>query len=131
VYTAKDVSFPLVNSLNFDESYTRLRENVDVGLITGELSTEFQVQPCVRTQQPGTNDFAVAATFNKWKTKMRSTGRFISHRIQQLPHKRTYQCELGSTINELTYNTISSLSVCSLMKSIKIKQRVVQDIKVG
>ena len=117
VYTAKDVSFsPLVNSLNFDESYTRLRENVDVvTTLTGELfQPNFKFNLAFAPNSQVTNDFSVATSIQQMEKNENEINRQVTYLIVfnsfAPPESGPTNVGFGSTINELTYNTISSLS---------------------
>jgi hypothetical protein len=117
VYTAKDVSFsPLVTSLNFDESYARLRENVDVvTTLTGELfQPNFRFNLAFAPNSQVTNDFAVATAIQHMEKSPNEINRQVTYLIVfnsfAPPESGPTNVGFGSTINELTYNTISSLS---------------------
>ncbi len=117
VYTAKDVSFsPLVTSLDFDESYNRLRENVDVvTTLTGELfQPNFKFSLAFTPNSQVTNDFAVATSIQQMEKNPNEINRQVTYLIVfnsfAPPESGPTNVGFGSTINELTYNTISSLS---------------------
>jgi hypothetical protein len=117
VYTAKDVSFsPLVTSLKFDESYTRLRENVDVvTTLTGELfQPNFRFSLAFAPNSQVTNDFAVATAIQQMEKNPNEINKQVTYLIVfnsfAPPESGPTNVGFGSTINELTYNTISSLS---------------------
>ena len=117
VYTAKDVSFsPLVTSLNFDESYSRLRENVDVvTTLTGELfKPDFKFSLAFAPNSQVTNNFAVATSIQQMEKNPNEINKQVTYLIVfnsfAPPESGPTNVGFGSTINELTYNTISSLS---------------------
>ncbi|MGK2862584.1 MAG: translocation/assembly module TamB domain-containing protein [Chitinophagaceae bacterium] len=117
IYTAENVSFsPLVNSLNFDPSFARLRENVFVVVnLTGALfKPDFKFSLAFPPNSKVNGDFSVASSLEQMEKNPNEINRQVTYLIVfnsfAPPESGPTNVGFGSTINELTYNTISSIS---------------------
>ncbi|MEO8406763.1 MAG: translocation/assembly module TamB domain-containing protein, partial [Chitinophagaceae bacterium] len=122
-YTAERVSFaPLVNnSLTVDPSYTRVRENV---LVVAHMTDSlFKPQFKFGLEFPPTSkvatDFSITSAIEQMEKNENEINRQVTYLIVfnsfAPPETQTAQNSgvnggIGTTINELTYSTISSLS---------------------
>ncbi|MFC0773121.1 translocation/assembly module TamB domain-containing protein [Terrimonas alba] len=117
VYTAENVSFsPLVNALNFDPAYSRLRDDVYVvAYLSGDLfKPDFRFSLDFPSNSKVKNDFAVAKSIELMQNNTNDLNRQVTYLIVfnsfAPPESGPTNVGFGSTINELTYNTISSIS---------------------
>lgn len=119
MYTAENVSFaPLASALNFDNSYSRLREDVYVVVdLSGDLfSPEFKFNLEFPPNSKVNSDFSVASNIEQMEKNENEINRQVTYLIvfnSFAPPEtatNTSTTGFGSAINELTYNTISSLS---------------------
>jgi hypothetical protein len=117
IYIAENVSFsPLVNALNFDPSYARLRDNVYVvANLTGDLfKPDFKFNLDFPPNSKVKNDFAVTKSIEQMANNTNDINRQVTYLIVfnsfAPPESGPTNVGFGSTINELTYNTISSIS---------------------
>lgn len=117
VYTAENVSFsPLVNALNFDPSYSRLRDDVYVvANLTGDLfKPDFKFSLGFPPNSKVNSDFSVASSIEQMENNPNEINRQVTYLIVfnsfAPPESGPTNVGFGSTINELTYNTISSIS---------------------
>ena len=117
VYTAENVSFsPLVNTLNFDPSFSRLRENVYVVVnLTGDLfQPDFKFSLGFPPNSKANSDFSVASSIQQMEKNPNEINRQVTYLIVfnsfAPPESGPTNTGFGSTINELTYNTITSIS---------------------
>ncbi len=119
MYTAENVSFaPLASALNFDNSYARLREDVYVVVdLSGDLfSPEFKFNLEFPPNSKVNSDFSVASNIEQMEKNENEINRQVTYLIvfnSFAPPEtatNTNATGFGSAINELTYNTISSLS---------------------
>lgn len=117
VYTAENVSFsPLVNALNFDPSYSRLRDDVYVvANLSGDLfQPEFRFSLGFPPNSKVNSDFSVASSIEQMEKNENEINRQVTYLIVfnsfAPPESGPTNVGFGSTINELTYNTISSIS---------------------
>jgi TamB, inner membrane protein subunit of TAM complex len=117
VYTAENVSFsPLVTTLNFDPSFARLRENVYVvANLTGDLfKPDFKFSLGFPPNSKANSDFSVASSIQQMEKNANEINRQVTYLIVfnsfAPPESGPTNVGFGSTINELTYNTISSIS---------------------
>ncbi len=114
-YTAKDVSFaPLVTNLNFDPSYSRLREDVDVVVVlTGDLfKPDFKFS--LDFPPNITNDFTVSSQLEQIEKNENEIHRQVTYLIVfnsfAPPESGPTNVGFASTINELGYSTITTIS---------------------
>lgn len=117
VYRAENVSFsPLVNALNFDPSYSRLRDDVFVIVnLTGDLfKPDFEFSLDFPPNSKVNSDFSVASAIEQMEKNTNDLNRQVTYLIVfnsfAPPESGPTNVGFGSTINELTYNTISSIS---------------------
>ena len=117
VYTAENVSFsPLVNALNFDKSFSRLRDDVYVvAYLSGDLfKPDFKFSLDFPSNSKVKNDFAVAKSIELMQNNPNDLNRQVTYLIVfnsfAPPESGPTNVGFGSTVNELTYNTISSIS---------------------
>lgn len=117
IYIAENVSFsPLVNALNFDPAYSRLRDDVYVvAKLTGDLfKPDFKFNLDFPANSKVKNDFAVAKSIELMQNNTNDINRQVTYLIVfnsfAPPESGPTNVGFGSTINELTYNTISSIS---------------------
>ena len=117
VYTAENVSFsPLVNALNFDPSYARLRDDVYVvANLSGDLfKPDFKFSLGFPPNSKVNSDFSVASSIAQMEKNENEINRQVTYLIVfnsfAPPESGPTNVGFGSTINELTYNTISSIS---------------------
>lgn len=119
MYTAENVSFaPLASALNFDNSYARLREDVYVVVdLSGDLfSPEFKFNLEFPPNSKVNSDFSVASNIEQMEKNENEINRQVTYLIvfnSFAPPETATNANatgFGSAINELTYNTISSLS---------------------
>ncbi len=117
VYTAENVSFsPLVNTLNFDPSFSRLRENVYVVVnLTGDLfKPDFKFSLAFPPNSKVNSDFSVATSIDQMEKNPNEINRQVTYLIVfnsfAPPESGPTNVGFSSTINELNYNTISSIS---------------------
>ncbi|MES1217861.1 MAG: hypothetical protein ABUT20_20310, partial [Bacteroidota bacterium] len=114
-YTASKVSFaPLVNALNLDPSISRYREDVYVvATLTGELfKPEFKFRLAFPSNTRATNDPSISFNIQQMEKNENEINRQVTYLIvfnSFAPIENT-SGSLGSTVNELTYAAISSLS---------------------
>jgi hypothetical protein len=116
-YTAENVSFaPLVQALNLDQVYNRLRDDVYVvAKLTGDLfKPEFRFTLDFPPNSTVKNDFAVAKSIEMMQTNMNDINRQVTYLIVfnsfAPPEAGPTNVGFSATISELTYNTISSIS---------------------
>ena len=117
MYVAKQVSFaPLANALNFDNAYARLREDVYVvANLSGDLfKPQFKFNLDFPQNSKVSSDFSVMSNIQQMEKNDNEINRQVTYLIVfnsfAPPETATNPNGLGSAINELTYNTISSLS---------------------
>lgn len=122
VYTAKKVSFaPLANTLlNTDPAYSKLREDVYVVVtLTGDLfKPDFKFGLEFPPNSQVASDFAITSNIQQIEKNENEINRQVTYLIvfnsfapQETAQNSTVASGgIGSTINELTYSTISSLS---------------------
>ncbi len=117
VYKAENVSFsPLVNALNFDPSYSRLRDDVYVvANLSGDLfQPDFKFSLGFPPNSKVNSDFSVASAIEQMAKNENDINRQVTYLIVfnsfAPPESGPTNVGFGSTINELTYNTISSIS---------------------
>ena len=116
IYTAENVSFsPLTTALQ-DQSYARLRENVYVvAKLTGDLfKPDFKFSLDFPPNSKVKNDFTVTKSIELMQNNANEINRQVTYLIVfnsfAPPESGPTNVGFGSTINELTYNTISSIS---------------------
>ncbi len=117
-YTAENVSFaPLANSLTFDQTYSRLREDVYVIVdLTGDLfKPNFKFRLDFPPNSQASRDFAVASSIeqlSKNENDLLQQAAFLVTMNSFIPLETSANANTGfsTAINELTYNTISSIS---------------------
>lgn len=116
-YTAKNVSFsPLVNTLNFDPAFSRLREDVYVvANLTGDLfKPDFKFSLGFPPNSKAKNDFSVSSSIQQMEKNANEINRQVTYLIVfnsfAPPESGPTNVGLGSTISELGYNTITSIS---------------------
>lgn len=116
-YTAENVSFaPLASAFNFDNSYSRVREDVYViANLSGDLfKPDFKFNLEFPANSKVSRDFSVASNIQQMEKNPNEINRQVTYLIVfnsfAPPETATNPNGLGSAINELTYNTISSLS---------------------
>ena len=116
-YTAKNVSFsPLVSTLNFDPSFSRLREDVYVvANLTGDLfKPDFKFSLGFPPNSKAKNDFSVSSSIQQMEKNANEINRQVTYLIVfnsfAPPESGPTNVGLGSTISELGYNTITSIS---------------------
>lgn len=117
VYVAENVSFaPLVNALNFDNSYSRLRDNVRVITdLSGDLfKPDFKFSLEFEPNSKASSDFSIVSAVQQMEKNPNEINKQVTYLIVfnsfAPPETSSNPNGLGSAINELTYNTISSLS---------------------
>jgi hypothetical protein len=117
MYVAENVSFaPLASALNFDNSYSRLREDVYVvANLSGDLfKPDFKFNLEFQPNSKVNSDFSVASNIQQMAKNENEINRQVTYLIVfnsfAPPETATNTDGFGSAINELTYNTISSLS---------------------
>ncbi len=117
-YTAERVSFaPLANGLsNFDQSYAKLREDVYVMAdLTGDLfKPDFKFRLEFPPNSVANNDFTIASNIDQIEKNPNEINRQVTYLIVfnsfAPPENGQSSTGFGTTINELTYNTISTIS---------------------
>jgi len=115
VYTAENVSFaPLVNALNLDQSVSRIREDVYVvTTLTGDLfKPDFKFHLEFPPNTKANTDQSIALNIQQMEKNENEITRQVTYLIvfnSFAPAENT-NSSVGSTVNELTYATISSLS---------------------
>lgn len=114
-YTAENVSFsPLASAI--PDQYARLRENVFVVVnLTGELfKPNFKFSLDFAPNSKFNSDFSVASNIQQMEKNENEINRQVTYLIVfnsfAPPESGPTNVGFGSTINELTYNTISSIS---------------------
>lgn len=116
MYTAENVSFaPLASALNFDNAYLRLREDVYVvANLSGDLfKPDFRFHLEFPPNSKVNSDFSVASNIQQMEKNENEINRQVTYLIvfnSFAPPETAATSGFGSAINELTYNTISSLS---------------------
>ncbi len=117
IYIAENVSFsPLVNALRFDQSYARLREDVYVvANLSGDLfKPDFKFSLAFPPNSEVSSDFSVSKSIEQMENNENEINRQVTYLIVfnsfAPPESGPTNVGFGSTINELTYNTISSIS---------------------
>jgi len=117
MYVAKQVSFsPLASALNFDNAYSRLREDVYVvANLSGDLfKPQFKFNLDFPQNSKVSSDFSVMSNIQQMEKNDNEINRQVTYLIVfnsfAPPETATNQSGFGTAINELTYNTISSLS---------------------
>lgn len=117
VYTAENVSFtPLVTALNIDQSYSRLREDVYVVInLNGDLfKPNFNFSLDFIPNSRVKSDFSVASNIEQMTKKESEITRQAAYLVVlnsfAPPENAQTTGGIGSAVNELTYNTISSIS---------------------
>jgi hypothetical protein len=102
--------------LNFDPSFSRLRDNVYVvAYLSGDLfKPDFKFSLDFPPNSKVKNDFAVAKSIELMQNNPNDMNRQVTYLIVfnsfAPPESGPTNVGFGSTINELTYNTISSIS---------------------
>lgn len=115
-YIAEKVSYaPLVNVLNFDPSYNRIREDVYVVVnLTGDLfKPEFKFHLEFPPNSSVKNDFYVASQIQQMEKNENEITRQVTYLIvfnSYAPPETSGAGNFGNTINETLYSTISSIS---------------------
>jgi hypothetical protein len=117
IYIAENVSFsPLVTALNFDPSYSRLRDDVYVvANLSGDLfKPDFKFSLAFPPNSKVNSDFSVATSIEQMEKNENEINRQVTYLIVfnsfAPPESGPTNVGFGSTISELTYNTISSIS---------------------
>ncbi|MGZ8539566.1 MAG: translocation/assembly module TamB domain-containing protein [Chitinophagaceae bacterium] len=117
IYIAENVSFsPLVTALNFDPSYSRLRDDVYVvANLSGDLfKPDFKFSLAFPPNSKVNSDFSVATSIEQMAKNENEINRQVTYLIVfnsfAPPESGPTNVGFGSTISELTYNTISSIS---------------------
>lgn len=118
IYTADQVSFaPLASvvSVGADVNLNRTREDVNVvAELTGPLfKPDFKFHLEFMPNSKVANDFAVATQIQQMEKNDNEINRQVTYLIvfnSFAPPETAGAANFGSTINELTYNTISSIS---------------------
>lgn len=121
MYIAENVSFaPLVNTImNTDPSYAKLREDVYVVAdLSGALfKPDFKFRLEFPPNSFVNNDFSISSSIEQIEKNENEINRQVTYLIvfnsfapQETAQNTTANGGFGSTINELTYSTISSLS---------------------
>ena len=106
----------MVNTLNFDPSFSRLRENVYVVVnLTGDLfKPDFKFSLAFPPNSKVNSDFSVATSIDQMEKNPNEINRQVTYLIVfnsfAPPESGPTNVGFSSTINELTYNTISSIS---------------------
>lgn len=115
-YEAQKVSFaPLVTALGLDQGYSTTRENVFVNAtLTGELfQPKFKFELGFQPNSIFNNNFSVASSIQQMENNENEINRQVTYLIvfnSFAPPETAQSAGISSAINELTYNTISSLS---------------------
>jgi hypothetical protein len=115
VYTAENVSFsPLASAI--PDQYARLRDNVYVVVnLTGDLfKPDFKFSLAFPPNSKANSDFSVASSIQQMEKNPNEINRQVTYLIVfnsfAPPESGPTNVGFGSTINELTYNTITSIS---------------------
>lgn len=115
VYTAQQVSFAPLAGILQDASYSRVRENVDViASLSGDLFKplfEFRLELPPNSRVG--NDFTITSNLQLIEKNKNELNRQVTYLIvfnSFAPPEATQTAGIGTAFNELTYNTISSLS---------------------
>lgn len=112
-YKAERVSFAPLAKINIDPAYSGTRENVFVtAFLTGPLSKpEFKFQLELDPSSKFKNDFNITNALQQIETNETEITRQVTYLIvfNSFAPPETGS-NFGSTVNEFTYNTISSLS---------------------
>ncbi len=115
-YTAKNVSYaPLVSGLNFDPSFSRLREDVYViANLTGDLfKPDFRFSLDYPSNSKVKSDFSVASTIGQMGNNKNEINRQVTYLIvfnSFAPPENAANTGLSGALGEFTNNTISSIS---------------------
>ena len=117
MYIAENVSFaPLASALNFDNAYSRLREDVYVvANLSGDLfKPDFKFSLDFPPNSKVNSDFSVASNIQQTEKNENEINRQVTYLIVfnsfAPPETAQNAAGFGTAINELTYNTISSIS---------------------
>ncbi|WP_346236677.1 translocation/assembly module TamB domain-containing protein [Niabella insulamsoli] len=115
-YRAERVSFAPLAGINIDRSYANTRENVYVyATLTGELfKPEFKFELQLDPNSRYNNDFNVTNALQQIERSQTEVTRQVTYLIVfnsfAPPQTGVSNIGIGAAVNELTYNTISSLS---------------------
>ncbi|MCH5600803.1 translocation/assembly module TamB domain-containing protein [Niabella ginsengisoli] len=115
-YKAERVSFAPLAGINIDQSYANTRENVYVyATLTGQLfQPEFKFELQLDPNSRYNNDFNVTNALQQIERSQTEVTRQVTYLIVfnsfAPPQTGVSNIGIGAAVNELTYNTISSLS---------------------
>jgi hypothetical protein len=115
-YTAKNVSFSPLATILTDQSFTRLREDVYViADLTGELfKPEFKFRLGFLPNTKLNENFSVASSIQQMEKNINEINRQVTYLVVfnsfAPPESGPTNVGLGTQLNELGYNTISSIS---------------------
>jgi hypothetical protein len=115
-YEAKRVNFgPLVAGLNLDQTYSNTREDVfvDVTLTDRLFQPKFKFSLDFTANSAFKTNFALSSAIQQMERNENEINRQVTYLIvfnSFAPPEATQNSGLSSAVNELTYNTISSLS---------------------